>query len=61
VTSGASKVDETALGEKDDVTAVRHKVTVDLGLDVLDALCVLLEPRNVDLNVEVTDVWSRVR
>jgi len=56
VTSGTSQVDETALGKKDDVAAAGHKVAVDLGLDVGDGLGVLLEPRNVDFDVEVTDV-----
>ena len=56
VASGASKVDETTLGEEDDVTAVLHEVAVDLGLDAGDRLGVLLEPSNVDFDVEVTDV-----
>jgi hypothetical protein len=56
VASGASQVDETALGEEDDVAAAGHEEAVDLGLDVLDRLGVLLQPRNVDLNVKVTDV-----
>jgi hypothetical protein len=56
VTSGTAKVDETTLGEEDDVTAGRHEETVDLGLDVLDRGGVLLQPGNVDLNVEVTNV-----
>jgi hypothetical protein len=56
VTGGTAKVDETTLGEEDDVTAGRHEETVDLGLDVLDRGGVLLQPGNVDLNVEVTNV-----
>ena len=56
VTSGTAKVDKTTLGEEDDVTAGRHEETVNLGLDVLDRGGVLLQPGNVDLNVEVTDV-----
>lgn len=56
VTSGASQVDETAFGEEDDVTAVLHEESVNLGLDVLDALGVLLQPRDVNLNIEVTNV-----
>ena len=55
VTGGTAQVDETTLGEKDDVLAV-EEVTVDLGLDVLDGLSVGLQPGNVDLNVEVTNV-----
>ena len=56
VTSGTSEVNQTTLSQQDDVTAVRHEVTVNLGLDVLDGLGVGLEPGNVDLNVEVTNV-----
>jgi hypothetical protein len=56
VASGAAKVDKAALGEEDDVTARGHLEAVDLGLDVLDALGVGLEPGNVNLNVEVADV-----
>lgn len=56
VAGGTAKVDETTLGQQDDVAAVGHGVAVNLGLDVLDRLGVGLEPGNVDLNVEVTDV-----
>jgi len=56
VASGASQVDETALSEEDDVAAVVHQVAVDLGLDAGDGLGVLLEPCNVDFDIEVTDV-----
>jgi hypothetical protein len=56
VAGGASQVDETALSEEDDVATVVHEEAVDLGLDADDLLGVLLEPRNVDLNVEVTNV-----
>lgn len=56
VASGAAKVDKTALSEEDDVTARLHGEAVNLGLDgdLLDG--VGLEPGNVDLNVEVTNV-----
>ena len=56
MTSGTSKVDETTLGEEDNVAAAGHLEAVNLRLDVLDSFSVLLEPRNVDLNVEMTDV-----
>jgi hypothetical protein len=57
VASGAAEVDETALGQQDEVTAVLHQEAVDLGLDVLDRLGVGLEPRNINLDVEVANVW----
>ena len=56
VTSGTSEVNQTTLSQQDDVTAVGHQVTVNLGLDVLDGLGVGLKPGNVNLNVEVTNV-----
>lgn len=56
VASGAAKVNQTALGKEDDVTAVGHQETINLGLDALHRLSVGLEPSNVDLNVKVADV-----
>ena len=37
------------------MATVSHGVAVDLGLDVDNRLRVLLQPRNVDLDIEVTD------
>eukprot|EP00128_Syssomonas_multiformis_P016851 Colp12_sorted_trinity150504_noHs@2414 len=54
--SGAAKVDETALGEEDDVAAVLEGVAVNLGLDVDTLSGVGVKPRHIDLAVEVTDV-----
>lgn len=42
VASGTAKVDQTALGEENDVAAAGHKEAVDLRLNVLDALGVCL-------------------
>lgn len=56
VTGSTSQVDETTLSQKDDVTTVGHEEAVNLRLDVLDRLGVGLEPGNVNLNVEVTNV-----
>ena len=56
MTGGASQVDETSLSEEDDVAAALHEVTINLGLDVLHALGVLLQPGDVDLNVKMTNV-----
>jgi hypothetical protein len=55
VAGGAAQVDETALGEEDDVASVGHGIAVDLRLDVRDRDGVGLEPGNVDLDVEVTN------
>lgn len=51
----AAKVDETALGEEDDVAAGGEGVAVDLGLDVDDLLGDLLQAGDVDFNVKVAD------
>lgn len=56
VAGSTSQVNETALSEEDDVTAVLHEETVNLGLDVLHRLGVGLEPGNIDFDIEVTDV-----
>jgi hypothetical protein len=55
VTGSAPEVDESTLGEEDDVSAVVQGVSVDLGLDVDGLLSVGLEPGDVDLDVKVTD------
>ena len=55
VASAAAEVDETALGEEDDVAAGSHGEAVNLGLDVDVLDGVLLEPGNVDLDVKVAD------
>lgn len=62
VTSSATQVDKSALGEEDDVSARLHLESVDLGLDldVLDG--VGLQPCNVNLDIEVTDAtWVSCR
>jgi hypothetical protein len=55
VTVRAAEVDETALGEEDNVAAGRHGEAVHLGLDVDGLGGVGLEPCDVDLDVKVTD------
>jgi hypothetical protein len=49
------QVNETALGEEDDVATIWHGETVDLRLDVGDGNSIGLEPGDIDFNVEVTD------
>lgn len=56
VTSGTTQVDQSTFGQKDDMLAALHGVSVDLGLDVGDGGGVGLQPRNIDFDVEVTDV-----
>jgi len=57
VSSGASKVDQSAFGKEEDCVASRECVFVDLGLDVLVADArERLQSRNVDLIVKVADV-----
>lgn len=52
---GASEIDETSLGEEDDVLSVLEGVAIDLGLDVvLDG--VLVEPSGVNFAIEMSDV-----
>jgi hypothetical protein len=56
VTSGTSQVDETSLSEKNDMASALHEEAVNLGLDVLHAFGILLQPGNVNLNIEVANV-----
>ena len=56
VTHGTTEIDETTLGQEDDVLAVGESEPVHLGLDVGLQLGVLLQPLDLDLTVEVTDV-----
>lgn len=60
VASSTAEVDETTLSKEDDMTAAGHQETVNLGLDVLDRSGVLLEPGDVNLDVEVTNVCKGV-
>lgn len=60
VAGGTSQVNETTLSKEDDVTTVLHEVTVNLWLDVLNALGVCLQPSNVNLDIEVTNVYLKV-
>lgn len=55
----AAEVDETAGCEEDDMTTIRHGEAVDLRLDVHTLLCILGQPSNVDLNIEMADAEGR--
>ncbi len=59
VAGGTAEVNKTTLGEEDDVAARWHEEAIDLGLDVLHARGVLLEPGNVDLDVKVANVYRK--
>ena len=56
VTGGAAQVHQAATGQQDDFVAVGELEEVDLRLDVGFLDGVLFEPRDVDFDVEVTDV-----
>ena len=56
VAHGAAQVDQTTLSQEDDVLAVGEGEPVHLGLDVSLELSVLLQPLDLDLTVEVSDV-----
>lgn len=53
------QVNETTLGEKDNVASRSHGVTIDLRFDVDNFLCVGLQPRNIDLNIEMPDAINK--
>jgi hypothetical protein len=56
VASGTAQVDKTAISKQNYVVAAGHEVSVDLWLDVGDALGIGLQPRDVDLDIEVSNV-----
>lgn len=56
VASGASQVDQATLSQENDVVARGHLEAVDLGLDVDVSDSVLLQPGDIQLNIEVTNV-----
>ena len=57
MTGSTAKVDKAALGKEYDMTAVVHEEAVHLWLDILDRFGICLQPGNVDLNVEMSDIW----
>ena len=56
VTHSTAEIDQTTLSQEDDVLAVGEGEPVHLGLDVSLKLSVLLQPLDLDLTVEVSDV-----
>ena len=56
VTHGTAEVNETTLGQEDDVLAVGEGEPVDLRLDVGLLGGVVLKPLDINLTVEVADV-----
>ena len=58
VSGSTSEVNKTTLGEEDDVLPRGHGEPVHLRFYVDDRLSILLQPSDVDLNVEVTDVGN---
>ncbi len=54
------KVDETSLGEEQEVATRGHGVSVNLRLDVDHGSGIGLQPGDVDLNVKVADTKMHV-
>lgn len=52
----AAQINKTSFSEENNVAAVLHQETINLRFDVLYALRVFLQPCNVNLNVEMSDV-----
>lgn len=59
MTSGTSQVDKTTLSKEDDVPAVGHGESIDLGLNIDGLLGVSLEPCNINFNIEVTNAEKK--
>ena len=56
VTMGTAEVNQTAIGEEDDVSAAGHGISVNLRLDINVLLSSLLEPCDINFYIEMTDV-----
>jgi len=56
MTHGTAKIHQPTLSQQDDVLAVGQSVSVNLGLDIGLCLAVLLQPLDLDLAVEMTNV-----
>ncbi len=56
VARGTSQVDEAAFGEENNMTPTFHEVAVHLWLDVGDTLGILLQPRDIDFDVEMANI-----
>lgn len=54
--SSTPKIDEATLCKENDVVSIGEQESIDLGLDVDDALGILFEPRNINLNIKVSDI-----
>lgn len=59
--SSASQVDETTLGEEDDMATIWHGEAIHLWLDIGHRLGGGLEPCNINLDVEVADAAVAIR
>lgn len=55
----AAEVDKTAGSEEDNVATVRHGEAVNLRLDVHTLLCVLGQPSNINLDIEMANAEGR--
>lgn len=56
----AAQVHESALGQHDQMSSIRHQVAVHLRLDVGGGFGVSFDPGNVYFDVEMADVWRRM-
>lgn len=55
----AAEVDKTAGSEEDNVATVRHGEAVNLRLNVHTLLCVLGQPSNINLDIEMANAEGR--
>mmetsp|Transcript_110548 Transcript_110548/g.191602 ORF Transcript_110548/g.191602 Transcript_110548/m.191602 type:complete len:251 (+) Transcript_110548:228-980(+) len=56
VASGTTQIHKATFSKKDDVPATVHGVTVNLGLDFNLLLSVCVQPRNINFNIEMSNV-----
>ena len=56
VTGSTAKIDKSTFSKKDNMVPIGEQETVNLGLNINDALGIRLKPSNVNFNIKVTDI-----
>jgi hypothetical protein len=57
VSSSTAQVDKTSISQENDMSAIWQKESVNLRLNIGNALGVLLQPCNINLDIKMADIW----
>lgn len=55
------EVNKTTFGKEDDVAARWHRKAINLGFNIDCMFSIGLQPRNIDLDIEVSDARTAVK